>query len=649
MSYPAVVLFAAALTASLFLRPGPRTRAIFFSSLLGLLLALITESPVRLVGDGGEYVVMADNLAHLARPSLTAEQLQYARRLVPGDAGERLEKPWLKGADRRQDFPHFWLYSLFASPFVRLAELLGANPLTGFTVLNVVLLIGLAALLFARASPAAALLVVAGPVVWWVDKAHTEVFTSVMLAAALVLLRTSPWWSILAAGIAAGQNPALAISTLVFMAVAMYEKGWRDRRIWIASVAGLAVAAAHPLYYYSRLGVWTGMYDAVDRHLPSFRELMTVPFDVNLGLLIHDPLLFAVAVIAIVEALTRPNRRPFDVADGAIALVALTLIIAFTQTTNINSGGTPGPSRYGLWLVPFVIPIVASVRPDATWLRVLAAGAMAWCAWAFAPSLPDQYLKPSTLAAQVWTRWPDLDNPLAEVFAERTAAREPAGPPIASSGCEKILLVGDGTGATWPPGCPTAALPDFCQTKDAFCYANRTAAGYRFVVASVTPAWQFGVLHPNSPRWNDGMLVITQSAEPPVPMAAWQSDGWSYTERLDQPTTDPVSRQWRWIEGRAGIGIMSEAAVGVRLKITARSFNRARRLKISSGPTEISTMLVGEVRAEYQTPEFELPAGTHLMALESLEPGEPPATGDPRRLSIAVFRIEIVAVRRPAL
>ena len=172
-----------------------------------------------------------------------------------------------------------------------------------------------------------------------------------------------------------------------------------------------------------------------------------------------------------------------------------------------------------------------------------------------------------------------------------------------------------------------------------------TASSSQRAVES-TPAWRADILSVNTPRWNDGMLVIAEGPESPTPMAVWQSAGWSYTERLTQPTTDPVSRQWRWIEGRAEVGVMTSADAGVWLKVTARSFNRSRRLKMSLGSREISTFPVGEEHAEYQTPEFELPAGTHVLTLESLDAGESPSTGDPRMLSIAVFRIEFVATKR---
>jgi len=100
--------------------------------------------------------------------------------------------PELRGPDGRQDLPHFWFYSLLAAPFVRAALAAGAHPLTGFTVLNISLLIGVAALLATCVPPAVVLLVAAGPVLWWVDKAHTEVFTLSLITTALLLLPSSP-------------------------------------------------------------------------------------------------------------------------------------------------------------------------------------------------------------------------------------------------------------------------------------------------------------------------------------------------------------------------------------------------------------------------------------------------------------------------
>src|SRR5688572_26982004 len=312
---------------------------------------------------------MSLNLARLSRPSLTAAELLEARSLFPGDAGVRLTRPVLRGSDGRQDLPHFWFYSLLAAPFVRVATALGADPLIGFTALNLLLLTGLAMLLAKRVSPAALVLVVVSPILWWIDKAHTEVFTFCLLAAALLLLRSSPWWSIVAFGAAATQNPPMAVAMAMSIAVALYQQGWRDRRVWIAAIAGGCLAGIHPAYYYVRLGTWSGLADAIDRHWPMLREFMAVAFDPNLGVFVYAPLLTAAIIVAIVAALRRPERRALDLAGGVMALIAVLFLLSFTQTANVNGGGTPGPSRYGLWLIPFAVPILGWISPSQRWLQ----------------------------------------------------------------------------------------------------------------------------------------------------------------------------------------------------------------------------------------------------------------------------------------
>lgn len=72
-----------------------------------LLLVLIVGSDTRRVGDGGEYLGMAQDLARLAPPSMHA---------------------------------HFWFYSALAAPILPFVHLAGFKPLAAFTPLNLMML-----------------------------------------------------------------------------------------------------------------------------------------------------------------------------------------------------------------------------------------------------------------------------------------------------------------------------------------------------------------------------------------------------------------------------------------------------------------------------------------------------------------------------
>ena len=650
MTHPVVALFMLAVVGALFMKLDTRRTAVVMVCLAGLIISLAAQSPTRAVGDAREYVLMSINLARLEPPSATPEELNEIPALFPGVTAEGLALPHLRAPDGRQDFPHFWFYSLLAAPFVGAARLVGAHPASGFTVFNILLLLSVALVVINKTSPAVALFVVAGPILWWVDKAHAEVLTVSMITIGLTLLASRPWWSIAAFGVAATQNPPVFGAMAIALGFAIYTRGWRDRRVWAAAAVGTILAALHPLYFYSRLWIWSGLYESVDRHWPSWRELMVVAFDPNLGLLVHDPMLLLAMLISAVEAISRPRRAADGRVGGAaerwsLSLIALLFLASFTQTANFNSGGTPSMSRYGLWLVPFAIPVLRRVPEQARWLKVLAAGSVVWCVWAFSPMLPDQYLQPSALAADLWRQRPELDNPLAEVFAERAAGHEPAKPPVATQGCEKVLLWGDGSGAAWPLRCSPATLPGFCQVKDALCYANRVSGGYQFIQAQSPPAWRTSITRPDPVQMTGGMLAITQSAEPKISMAIWHEDGWSYPERLSEPAPDVVSREWRWMGERASVGVMSVEPVGARMKITARALAQPRRLRVSIGDTEIATLLVSANRGEHQTDRFQLPAGTSVISLASLDGTDSPGSGDPRQLSIAVYRLELTATR----
>lgn len=627
-------------------------RGLFLAALLGLLIALAVQSTPRVMGDGGEYLVMALNFARGAAPSLSPDDLRQASVVMPGDASTRLVLPEYVGSDGRQDLPHFWLYSLLAAPFVRIATTLGGSPLFGFAAVNVLMLLCAAAILRRRASATTALFLAAGPILWWVDKAHTEVFTFSLLTIAVVLLRPAPWWSAVALGAAATQNPPIGGAMLLVFAYALVSFGWKDRRVWLGAAGGASIASLHPLYYFVRLDRLSALNEGVDQHLPSLRELLTVPFDPNLGMFVHDPFLtaaLAITIAVVVLDSRSPLRRVLHGGRGAIALIAVLFLFSFTQTTNVNAGGTLGPNRYGVWLLPLTIPVLEAAPAAAVWLRVLAAASIVWCAVQFAPRHAELYLTPTPLAATIWQQMPDLDNPLAEVFAERVARIEPSpAPPIATAGCEKILLMGAGDTAAWPGRCGTAEVPPPCRPVNALCYANRSGASYEFTRAPTSPAWIAGVM-----RAKEGTVVRREMPiaayvlppEQPPPPAIWFADGWSYVERLPGPTPLERLMAWRWMADRARVALIAGGPSTARLKIVARAHERTRGLRVSMGDVEVARIQVSSIRDEYDTSVFKIEPGTTYLTFESLDGSAPAGGSDPRRLGIAIFHLELVGDR----
>jgi hypothetical protein len=106
--------------------------------------------------------------------------------------------------------------------------------------------------------------------------------------------------------------------------------------------------------------------------------------------------------------------------------------LACTGAGNWNHG-TVGPSRYALWLLPFVLVLLAEALDDA-WgrvrrvvlpLAVLAAVAQAGIvAVRGGVHAPEDYTRHFLAARWTLARWPALYNPTPEIFVERTEHRE---------------------------------------------------------------------------------------------------------------------------------------------------------------------------------------------------------------------------------
>jgi hypothetical protein len=481
----------------------------------------------------------------------------------------------------------------------------------------------------------AAVLLAAGPILWWIDKPHPEVFTFGLIAVALASIGTAPWVTILALGLASAQEPVIVPAFVAALIFAALPTGSLNRRVWIAAGAAVALVALNPAYQYARFG---GSITAMVRgnpHLPLARELLSTPFDPNIGIFVHAPLVTAAMVLALVLALVRAPRQVVTLTHGAVLLIGALFVLMFTQMLNVNSGGTPGPSRYGLWLLPVAIPVLEAAPPAAA-LRILTAASVVWCVIFFAPSRPENYLQPTRLAAMIWQRWPAVDNPLVEVFSERISGSQPAPePPLATPGCEKVLIIGRGSGSPtgWPGRCEPHTAPPFCREVGVLCYANRSGADYAY--SRVPVLWSRRPIDAMPARGHTDSIAIAYGNTAPFAAVGFGA-GWSYLEEL--PDEDI---RWRWMNEQAELGVETYEAVHARLRIDTRSFGRPRRLRISVPAGDIAAWIVTPTRAIFETGTFELPAGPTIVRFDSLDGADTGEGEDPRRLSVAVFGIRV--------
>jgi hypothetical protein len=473
---------------------GPRARLRFIALLAALFAALAADSQPRLVGDGQEYVAMAWNLAQGRPPGLSAPErtsLEKVFSLREGELGEGRQA--LVGRDGRQDFHHFWLYSLVVAPALVLVKAAGLSPLGAFTLTNALLLLLAAVLLHLRLGPGATLVLCGGPLIWWLDKPHAEIFLVALLSAALVSMGGRPERALPLVGLAAAQNPAFLPLLAVASAWAALRRGRRPFLL-VGQALAWGLALANPLYYLHHLGTALPLGDTVLRHLPNPTELRAVLVDTNLGLLPAWPSLgLALAAAAVLALRTRVARWPWwELAAFAVAIGSL--LVLFTQPGNINHGGTRGMSRYAVWLAPLALPalgrLAAAARPG--WMALLAGLSLVSAVPEYLPERPERYLEPTPLAAWLWTRHPGLDTPLPEVFAERAWGYPPLGAvPASTPACEMALVRGDDTPiGRWPLSCVPAEKPPWCRPAGVLCYAFRRADGYGFARAPGQPTYR---------------------------------------------------------------------------------------------------------------------------------------------------------------
>jgi hypothetical protein len=434
-------------------------RALFLIAALVLLVSTTFILKPIVVGDAGEYLLMTESLLHHGTPDLRPKDVVSLARL-----DERLQTRinfWRAMQRYYQDEDgdwysyHFWGYSLLVVPVRALFAVLGLNGLRAPITTNaVILLIALHQSLFASRLGSGGRrfvfwLAFLSPVFWYVRWIHTEVlvFSGVLLS--LVWLwedrRLAP---IVPAALASMQAPPLTLLAAALWIRAVLTRPRRWRVVALASALALP-AVASPLFYWAWFGVPSLIArETTDWRLLSLRRVLDLFFDLNIGLLPYAPMTIT---LGLAGALLLPFQRHSSFVLRTLPAVLVAAAAGCTVTNNWNHGAI-GPSRYAVWLSPFLIMFAVAARnyyPMSLrrfwaasltfsvafqWLIVLGLGG-------FAAS--PNYLEHSYAAKWVLDHAPALYSPDHSVFMKRTAGRLPlpGGPYVYPSGgpCRKAL------------------------------------------------------------------------------------------------------------------------------------------------------------------------------------------------------------------
>jgi hypothetical protein len=442
--------------------------------LLGIALAFSLTGFLRpaLIGDGAEYYAMFFAWKDTLRPFMTdASWSAFGKLATSGEIADfvtvesvRENFPALRiGATA--DFNHFWLYSALAALVSRAASLLHVTlSAHAAFILTHWLLFSLAAVLayrYFQSKGLAAVLALAilSPMIWYVDKVHTEFFTFCLtLSAVITFLGGNYILSALFLAIASTQNISFAAVTAIPFAIHFLSSGsGRHSRSSPASVICAVLACLfilmHPLYYFSRYGVITPQVLAGGADPGGNLSLFYIWLvDPDVGLLPNWPLGLAILLIYpfIPQAAKRSKERAFLLLFVA-AYLSINLI-AQSSTQNLNSGATPGLARYALWYIPLFFPLLIHIldaAKDLFWPRVavflVCLASLLYTERFNRPEIGQSHIKPSPVSLYLQKNLPALYNPPVEIFAERyggmgemetlTHARAIVGP-----GCRKILV-----------------------------------------------------------------------------------------------------------------------------------------------------------------------------------------------------------------
>lgn len=415
---------------------------------LGLVFVALSKLTAFSVGDGNEYYALYYAWLDTFRPWMSPPSFASFQELVSRyEIGNLITAEQLAArfsilhVGETADFNHFWLYSFLAfglsAPLQALGVSLQAHQ--SFLLLHYALLLGMFVTLFRlyrwQGLAAAVIMTLLSPMLWYLNKVHTELFTVVFTLLAVAFVHRRLYLAgALCLAMASTQNPSFALIAFIpfFYRVIMLRHKHLSTLEVIMAIGTALLVLLHPAYYFFRYGVPTPQLLAGGASLGGNLSTFYIwLIDPDLGLLPYWPLGIVAVLLAIFISYTKKEELD-DGREGNIFYIFFIFsflainFYAHSSTTNLNSGATPGPARYALWYLPIFLPAVLYVLRNldgrksliSIWIVCLALNA--WLNIRISdPRETEKVATPSYLSSFVQTYLSSLYSPPDEVFAEK--------------------------------------------------------------------------------------------------------------------------------------------------------------------------------------------------------------------------------------
>jgi hypothetical protein len=419
-------------------------------------------------GDGGEYILLFESFTKTFRPwvsdeSLKAYDLLFQSNQIPFMPPSSFIQQWFQSlvVENTFDVHHFWMYSALAALIHLIAKffLLELSPSDSFIALHSLLFSVVTIVSWKKFKLEGVvtfiLLVLCSPLFWYGNKIHTEFFTFCLVSLASMLVWHKSYTpAALALAFAATQNPSFSVIAIFLVLMRVLQSKHRvltftDLSIGLITFLTLAV---HPAYYLWRQGVLTPTLITGGADLGVNSGHILVWFlDPDVGLFPNWPF----GAFLLVFGLLKLMRNKSAISNSKHYLVFTLIFLAaslFAQssTTNINSGGTPGLARYGLWYVglffPLLLSLVKNIRcnvvglPQKVGILILATS-LGFSIYSYIPLRPESYTSPTSLSRIIQTHFAKFYSPPIEVFVERYSDKGEEIPLITvGPDCRKIAI-----------------------------------------------------------------------------------------------------------------------------------------------------------------------------------------------------------------